>query len=104
MGTMIEFPDIQVFRRAAFYTGYFRSGELRFDVTRDGPSYLILKLENRFPRAVEPVAPKAGASIAIDKLSGERSGFHPIWQQPRLRFRALAQHGTSAKNIQKWEM
>jgi len=29
----------------------------------NGYNYLILKLENRSPRAVEPITPEAGASI-----------------------------------------
>ena len=78
MGLMIEFPDIQVFRETAFYTIYFCSGEFRFDVTRDGSGYLILKLENRFLGAIEPIAPETVASMLARTQTGSPLSYDPM--------------------------
>src|SRR5215470_16566487 len=67
-GAQIDIIRGEIIRRSFARSADLRSLQCRFDDTGDARRHFVLKLENVFERAVEPVGPKMRARYRVDQL------------------------------------
>jgi len=100
IGAQIEVVSGQIGGRPAGRTGGLGGLQRRLDDPGDAGSHLVLKLEDIFERAVEPVGPQMRPGSRVDQLPCDP---HPITGLPDRAFEdvAYAQFAADALNVDR---